>query len=509
MSIDKENIIEIILKARSDLSREDILRMVEEKRKRIGAGYLTEQGALFLVAADLGVKVDNIAATMHRTPEVGLKDLYSGARDVTFTARIMKIYPLKRYSRSDGSQSMLRVVTVYDNDKVMRMNLWDDHANIVDRLRLNVGDAIRVTRAYIKSMLDGSLTINTSSNTKIEQLEHHPYIKKVDELAMDIDDLLASIKDRSIQSDKEFVVSGILASNPVIASYVSRDGGISRVLRFMLQGYNGSKVRVVIWDLNDSNIARVIPFNAKITLIGVKVKNRDGINSSSSRVELHGDAGSIVRLADEYEHYDNYYDVMDVMQFNVITITDDNRYAIVSDTGGNLWLLVIDRQKEYDLDRLISMQEGSILECIPSKILGYTVYLNDESYVRIKDDTYHELSITPTKIADIKGGEDKLYIVEGIVLTNPSSNDIRRKDGSNVRYSEMIIGDDTKEAKVVAWDRQVSMLERFKVGERIRMYGIIARKSRESIDYSNSNSNDTGLDYELLVKPFTVIKMLG
>jgi len=505
MSIDKENIIEIILKARSDLSREDILRMVEEKRKRIGAGYLTEQGALFLVAADLGVKVDNIAAIMHRTPEVGLKDLYSGARDVNFTARIMKIYPLKRYIRSDGSQSMLRVVTVYDNDKVMRMNLWDDHANIVDRLRLNVGDAIRVTRAYIKSMLDGSLTINTSSNTKIEQLEHHPYIKKVDELAMDVDDLLASIRDKGIQSDKEFIVNGILASNPVIASYVSRDGGISRVLRFMLQGYNGSKVRVVIWDLNDSNITRVIPLNAKITLIGVKVKNRNSINSNSNRVELHGDAGSIVRLADEYEHYDNYYDVMDVMQFNVITISDDNRYAIVSDAEGNLLLLVIDIQKEHDADRLISMQEGSILECIPSKILGYTVYLNDESYVRIKDDAYHELSITPTKIADIKI-EDKLYIVEGIVLTNPSSSDIRRKDGSNVKYSEMIIGDDTKEAKVVAWDKQVSMLERFKVGERIRMYGIIARKSRESIDYNNNNAS---LDYELLVKPFTVIKRLG
>ena len=507
MSIDKENIIEIILKARSDLSREDILRMVEEKRKRIGAGYLTEQGALFLVAADLGVKIDNIAATMHRTPEVGLKDLYSGARDVNFTARIMKIYPLKRYSRSDGSQSMLRVVTVYDNDKVMRMNLWDDHANIVDRLRLNVGDTIRVTRAYVKSMLDGSLTINTSSNTKIEQLEHHPYIKKVDELAMDVDDLLANIKDNGIIPDKEFIVSGILASNPVIASYVSRDGGISRVLRFMLQGYNGSKVRVVIWDLNDSNIARVIPLNTKITLIGVKVKKRDGINSSN-KIELHGDAGSIVRLADEYEHYANYYDVMDIIQFNVITITDDNRYAIVSDAEGNLLLLVIDIQKEHNADRLISIQEGSILECIPSKILGYTVYIDDESYVRIKDDAYHELSITPTKIADAKM-EDKLYIVEGIVLTNPSSNDIRRKDGSNVKYSEMIIGDDTKEAKVVAWDKQVSMLERFKVGERIRMYGIIARKSRESIDYSNNNDDDASLDYELLVKPFTVIKRLG
>lgn len=507
MSIDKESIIEVILRARSDLSREDILRMVEEKRKRIGAGYLTEQGALFLVAADLGVKVDNIVA-VHRTLEIGLKDLYSGARDVNFTVRIMKIYPLKRYSRSDGSQSMLRVITVYDNDKVMRMNLWDDHAGIVDKLRLNVGDAIRVTRVNIKSLLDGSLVINTSSNTTLEKLEYHPYIKKVDELAIDVDDLLASIKDKNISSDTEFVVNGILASNPIIASYANRDGGISRVLRFILQGYNGSKIRVVIWDLNDSNVARIIPLNTKITVIGVKVKDSNSNNNSSSdsmRIELHGDAGSVVRLAYGYEHYDN--DAMDVMQFDVIAVSHDNRYAIVSDTEGNLLLLDIQREC---MDRLnISIQEGSRLECIPSKILGYTVYLNDESYARIKDNAYHESEITPTKISEIKE-EDKLYIVEGIVLTNPSSSDIRRKDGSNVKYSEMIIGDDTKEAKVVAWNRQAPMLEMFKVGERIRIYGIVARRSREkSIDYHATSINDLSFDYELLVKPFTVIKGLS
>lgn len=483
MGIDKESIIEIILKARSDLTREDILRMVEDTMRRIGAGYLTEQGALYIVASDLGVKVDS-TIVMNKSMEVGLKDLYSGVRDVNFTARIMKIYPLRRYARGDGSESMLRVITVYDNDKSIRMNLWDDHANIIERLQLRVGDAIKVTRAYTKSLPDGSVSINTSANTGIEVIDSTD-IKGLDELALDLDALLLDSKGFS---DREVVVNGILASNPVVASYVSRNGSISKVLRFRLQGYN-NKVRVVIWDFNPSNIARVIPLNAKITIIGVRVKVND---SNDNAIELHGDAGSLIRLVDVGDDSSN--DDVDVMQFSILAVSNDKRYAIVSDDGGNLLLLDIQDYTGSDMP----IQEGRVLECIPSKILGYTVYLDDDSYVRVKEEDSMP-RIASTKISEVRE-EDRLYIVEGIVLTEPASSDVRLT-GRSARYSEIMIGDDTKEVKVVAWDKQVAMLEDLKVGDRIRMYGVMARRR----EY-----NDISADaYELLVNPFTVIKRLG
>ncbi len=485
MGIDKESIIEIILKARSDLTREDILRMVEDTMRRIGAGYLTEQGALYIVASDLGVKVDS-SIVMNKSMEVGLKDLYSGARDVNFTARIMKIYPLRRYARGDGSESMLRVITVYDNDKSMRMNLWDDHTNMIERLQLRVGDAIKVTRAYTKSLPDGSIRINTSANTSIEVIDSRD-IKGLDELALDLDTLLLDSKGFS---DREVVVNGILASNPVVASYVSRNGSINKVLRFRLQGYN-NKVRVVIWDFNPSNIARVIPLNAKITVIGVRVKVND---SNDNAIELHGDAGSVIRLVDVGDDSSNDNDDIDVMHFSILAVSNDKRYAIVSDDGGDLLLLDIQDYTGSDMP----IQEGRMLECIPSKILGYTVYLDDDSYARVKEQDSMP-RITSTKIADAKD-EDRLYIVKGIVLTEPASNDVRLT-GRSARHSEVMIGDDTKEVKVVAWDKQVAVLEDLKVGDMIRMYGVIARRR----EY-----NDVSADaYELLVSPFTVIKRLG
>src|SRR5678810_1362378 len=74
--------IEVILEEKQELTFEKLKDMIEEKKRKIGAGYLTDQGALFLVAADLGASFDNVQRTKR-----GIKDLYIGARDLDLTVR--------------------------------------------------------------------------------------------------------------------------------------------------------------------------------------------------------------------------------------------------------------------------------------------------------------------------------------------------------------------------------------------------------------------------------------
>ena len=47
--------IEIILEEKQDLNFAKLKELIEEKKIKVGAGYLTDQGALFLVAT----QVDN------------------------------------------------------------------------------------------------------------------------------------------------------------------------------------------------------------------------------------------------------------------------------------------------------------------------------------------------------------------------------------------------------------------------------------------------------------------
>ena len=59
-----------LLEQRSDLTRSDIEEQIKQKKEKIGAGYLTDLGALFLIASDFGVTLSEPLKV-----EMGLKDL--------------------------------------------------------------------------------------------------------------------------------------------------------------------------------------------------------------------------------------------------------------------------------------------------------------------------------------------------------------------------------------------------------------------------------------------------
>ena len=53
-----DQLLNNILNQKPELTREDILDRIRQKMEKIGPGYLTEQGALFLIAEDLEIRLD-------------------------------------------------------------------------------------------------------------------------------------------------------------------------------------------------------------------------------------------------------------------------------------------------------------------------------------------------------------------------------------------------------------------------------------------------------------------
>jgi len=106
-----ETLMNKLLEQKPELSKTNIEERIKQKKEKIGAGYLTDQGALFLIASDLGVSL-----TEPLKVEMGLKDLYVGAKEISLESRVLNISPAKQYSRKDGSPFFLRTMTVYDQD---------------------------------------------------------------------------------------------------------------------------------------------------------------------------------------------------------------------------------------------------------------------------------------------------------------------------------------------------------------------------------------------------------
>ena len=89
-----EELLSKLLEAAPELSRSVIEDRIAEKKDKIGSGYLTDQGALFLVASDLGISLEQ-----SQRIEIELKDLFVGAKEVTVESRILNMSPTKQLQK--------------------------------------------------------------------------------------------------------------------------------------------------------------------------------------------------------------------------------------------------------------------------------------------------------------------------------------------------------------------------------------------------------------------------
>ncbi len=98
------------------MDRHQLLGLIQEKKAKVGGGYLTDQGALFLVASDLGVSVDYD----HERP-ASISKLVSDQKTVTVVARLISI-GVPRASR--GSQTRARACSQSSRFTITLLMLW-------------------------------------------------------------------------------------------------------------------------------------------------------------------------------------------------------------------------------------------------------------------------------------------------------------------------------------------------------------------------------------------------
>jgi len=439
---ESQDLINKLLEQKSELTKEIIDQKIIEKKEKIGAGYLTDQGALFLIASDYGITLSE-----SQKIEVSLKDLYAGAKEVSLETRILNISPTKQFSRKDGSTFDLRTMTVYDSDSTASVKLWDEKANLPGIENLKPGDLIKIIKAYVKSDLDGSPTINIGSGSNIETIDTESQIPMIDKITKDISELQEGQKDLVISGMIDGIISGMQFTN-------SR-GQPGTALRMRLKGKEGSGMRVVLWGKDESLIPNMISQSANVKLLGVRVK------SGNQGLEIHGNEATIIEIEGGKE--------TEPIIARILSI-------ITTETGKNM-IIATDNQKNiYNIsdfsDSTSICAEGDVIECMPSKVYGGSVTLDENSFVRKldNDETIPSLSKIRTKITDVKVDEN--CCIECIVLKVPGRKEIQTKSGESISLSEMFVEDDSGQIWVKGWRNQAKLIDKCELGEIISITGL-------------------------------------
>ncbi|MEC7373249.1 MAG: single-stranded DNA-binding protein [Thermoproteota archaeon] len=443
-----EELISKLLEKVPELSRSVIEERINEKKEKVGAGYLTDQGAIFLVAADLGVSLEQAQKS-----EVAIKDLYIGAKEVTLESRVLNISPTKQFTKKDGSSFSLRTITVYDNNSTASVKLWDEKANLPGLENLKPGDLIKIIKAYVKSDLTGAPTINIGSGASIETSQSESDIVSIDSKITDVSEIS--------DDQRDLIVSGTLGSAMSLLEFTNSKGQPSKALKFRLRGENKNLVNVVLWGKDESILPKVIGQDAKVKLFGVRTK------TGMQGLEIHGNDATLIDVEGDTE-----------IQPTIVRLL-----AIEKDQAGNITGLAIDKSKKLvritdAANTIDSFAKDDILECMPSKIFGNTIQIDQDSFVRkIDDETVPTVAEIRTKITEVSEGND--YSVEAIVLKAPERKDIQTKSGENIQLSEMFVEDDSGQVWIKGWRQQADLMDSYTLGDIITILGVNARPGLE------------------------------
>lgn len=443
-----DELLKKLKEQRPEVTQEQIDQMIQEKKEKIGAGYLTDQGALFLIASDLGVTLTEQPKT-----EVGLKDLPIGAKEITVQTRVMNLSQPKEFSRKDGGTFLLRTMTVYDGDTTGNVKLWDEKANLPGVDQLKPGDLIKIIKAYVKADRDGTPSINVGSGATIETTNDTSDIPSIDSITKDVDTLEPDLQN--------IVVSGTVDGSMKTIRFTNSRGQPAKALNMGLKGSDGNTIRAVIWGKDDAELPAVIAANAKARLLGVRTKGTE------QGIEIHGNESTIIEIEGSQD--------AQPMTVRIISKTQTD--------AGNILVLCMDEQQNpvYIADTAKHTQEfvnGDVIECVPSKMYGNSVTLDDSAFARKVDDSSSipKREELRTKLGEIQVGGN--YCIEGIILQLPGRKEVQTKNGT-VALSEMYIEDDTGQVWVKGWRNQAKMIDKCQIGEIVSITDLNARSGLE------------------------------
>ena len=449
--------LQYLTQQRSDLTIDKLRSLIEEKKQKIGAGYLTEQGALFLVAADLGISLDQ-----QRSP-LRISDLYVGAKDVTLYGRILTIYSPRQFARKDNTETTKnRTMVIYDDDhSTIKIKLWDNKVQVPEEMGLRPGDMIKLSKGYVKSGLDGKPFINVGMDCQLEKTKEAP-----SEIP-DLNAMTRTIENVDSPADN-IIIEGFVRSNPRMSDYRDSRGNMSKSLQLQLFNEDGTKsLRTIIWNVSETRLPKVFKIGSKIRLIGVRIKSGNP-QYGNGDFEIHGDEGTVLSAPEEQTD-------IETMTLRLVSIgsnTAGDRLISLGLLGdGKLVSVIIDKTLVPN-----NMTSGSIIECVPSRIFGteITLTLND-SYIRILDEGTQFPSVLDyqTKISDVVASNVP-YIIEAIVLQQPNTTQVNTRSNEMIEMTDTLVGDDSGEIRLIGWRDLGHSINSLALGDRIRIIGAVA-----------------------------------
>lgn len=145
----------------SGLPREDINIKIVDKQSEL-SGLVSKEGAAYIIAKEMGL---DLLQKSNRRLEI--KNVVAGVRNLNLTARIFRVFETREFEYK-GQKGRVANVILSDGSGTIRMSLWNEQCDHVERLKPGMG--IEIFAAYTKEN-QGKPEVRLSKRGGIKLLE--------------------------------------------------------------------------------------------------------------------------------------------------------------------------------------------------------------------------------------------------------------------------------------------------------------------------------------------------
>jgi replication factor A1 len=295
----KEDIIKQIISMYPVISEAQILARLEKERRKTG-GLISDETLLRMIAAEFGCAPLHGKADM---PSLMIKDLVPGLNDAMVSGRVLAIFPTKEF---DGARKgKLASLLIADRSDLLRIVLWNDKTDLVERGSIQPGQVARFCHGYTREDPSGKLELHLGEKSEVDvnpqgtKERDYPNIRRFSTKIGDV---------TPRHRNKRVIVAGTVQRVSPASTFSRKDSTQGKVLRFMLNDGTG-ELPVVVWNEKADELEKSLNVGDRIQVVNGKLKKGLGENH-----EINIDALSYVGPLLDVVGTENIADLEDGME---------------------------------------------------------------------------------------------------------------------------------------------------------------------------------------------------
>jgi replication factor A1 len=273
----------------------DIEEKIKDKVSEF-SGFITNEGAAFLVAKDLGLNVSSpfIEGDPNAFLEqeidydeftIPINEIREGMSNIVILGFISRIFQPREFQRKDGTLGKVGSFYLSDPSGTVKIVVWDEKVDLLSSKYFREGEIVRFIGGYAKIGRNEEIEVHLGKKGKLEVAPKEVNKKLMNELKEFRESenpktfepiVKDTIKIEQLNSEEGFYheITGTISKILDFKEFTKDDGTKSFLLKLCLEDETGN-IPVLVWDMKAIECLKLIEEGVRVKITQFTVKYND------------------------------------------------------------------------------------------------------------------------------------------------------------------------------------------------------------------------------------------